>query len=645
MTNGFLTISQPACYIQIHGFCDASNNGYGASLYVRSIGINGKVICRLLCAKSRVAPLKSTTIPRLELCGALLLARLLREVNNALNIATNKITLWCDSTIALHWLKTPPHLLKTFVAHRIAETRTLTKSIEWRHIKSEFNPADAISRGQLPQILLQNKTWCTGPQRLSRSENEWPRAIMQTIETPELKGNTCLMITPRDPDIFKRYSSYSKLCRIIAYCFRFHPLNKYKGNLTVEEIEAAEVKILRIIQPSQFSEEIKGLESKGVTNRNRIANLNPFLDNDGLIRIGGRLRKANLSYSQRYPILLPSRHYLTDCIIREIHETRHHTGILGTLYNIRQKFWILDGRNQVRKIVHSCVRCYRFNNDTIKYKMGNLPQVRVREAIPFANTGVDFCGPFYIKEKKHRNRIRIKVYVCIFVCMTIKAVHFEVVSDLTSDGFLAALRRFISRRGIPAQVYSDNGTVGANNQLREMYASFNSDKHKNTIDRFACENQIKWHFIPPAAPHFGGLWESTVKLFKHHFKRVVGDALFTFEELNTLVVEIEGILNSRPITSLSPDPNDLLALTPGHYLIGKPITSLPEKKLSSVPANRLTVWQHIVKKKNTPCAQWALGRILTVHPGEDGVVRAATVKTTSGETKRATKQMCPLPIT
>ncbi|XP_011858918.1 PREDICTED: uncharacterized protein LOC105556434 [Vollenhovia emeryi] len=624
-------------------------------------------------------------MPRLELCGALLLARLLREVNNALNIATNKITLWCDSTIVLHWLKTPPHLLKTFVAHRITETQTLTKSIEWRHIKSEFNPADAISRGQLPQNLLQNKTWCTGPQWLSRSENEWPRAIMQTIETPELKRNTCLMITPRDPDIFKRYSSYSKLRRIIAYCFRFHPLNKCKGNLTVEEIETAEVKILRIIQSSQFSEEIKGLKSKGVTNRNRIANLNPFLDNDGLIRVGGRLRKANLSYSQRYPILLPSRHYLTDCIIREIHETRHHTGILGTLYNIRQKFWILDGRNQVRKIVHSCVRCYRFNNDTIKYKMGNLPQVRVREAIPFANTGVDFCGPFYIKEKKHRNRIRIKVYVCIFVCMTIKAVHFEVVSDLASDGFLAALRRFISRRGIPAQVYSDNGTnfVGANNQLREMYALFNSGKHKNTVDRFACENQIKWHFIPPAAPHFGGLWESTVKLFKHHFKRVVGDALFTFEELNTLVVEIEGILNSRPITSLSPDPNDLLALTPGHYLIGKPITALPEKELSSVPANRLTVWQHIVKvrqdfwarwhleylselqkrttwikdgpelkagtvvllkEKNTPCAQWALGRILTVHPGEDGVVRAATVKTTSGETKRATKQMCPLPI-
>ncbi|XP_011881172.1 PREDICTED: uncharacterized protein LOC105569364, partial [Vollenhovia emeryi] len=270
--------------IQIHGFCDASNNGYGASLYVRSIGVNGKVICRLLCAKSRVAPLKSTTIPRLELCGALLLARLLREVNNALNIATNKIMLWCDSTIVLHWLKTPPHLLKTFVAHRIAETQTLTKSIEWRHIKSEFNPADAISRGQLPQILLQNKTWCTGPQWLSRSENEWPRAIMQTIETPELKRNTCLMITPRDPDIFKRYSSYSKLRRIIAYCFRFHPLNKYKGNLTVEEIETAEVKILRIIQSSQFSEEIKGLKSKGVTNRNRIANLNPFLDNDGLIR-------------------------------------------------------------------------------------------------------------------------------------------------------------------------------------------------------------------------------------------------------------------------------------------------------------------------------------------------------------------------
>lgn len=267
--------------------------------------------------------------------------------------------------------------------------------------------------------------------------------------------------------------------------------------------------------------------------------------------------------------------------------------------------------------------------------------------------------------------------------MTIKAVHLEIVSDLSTDGFIAALRRFCARRGLPENIYSDNGTnfTGANNQLKELYALFNSNKHKERISRHSTEHCISWHFIPPAAPHFGGLWESTVKLFKHHFKRVVGDSLFTFEELNTFAIEVEGILNSRPIIPLSSDPNDILALTPAHYLIGRPLTALPEGDLSSVPVNRLSAWQHIskvrqdfwkrwqleylnelqqrikwvkdgpkietgmivlIKDKNLPCTQWVLGRIAKLHPGEDGITRTVTIKTANGEIKRTTKALCPL---
>lgn len=317
--------------------------------------------------------------------------------------------------------------------------------------------------------------------------------------------------------------------------------------------------------------------------------------------------------------------------------------------------------------------------------MGNLPTARVREAIPFTHTGIDFCGPFYIKERKYRNRTRIKIYVCVFVCMSIKAIHLEVVHDLSTEGFIAALRRFTARRGLPEHIYSDNGTnfVGANNHFKEMYALINSEEHRDLILRFASEYRITWHFIPPVAPHFGGLWEATVKLFKHHFRRVIGDMLFTFEELNTFVIEVEGILNSRPITSLSSDPNDLLVLTPAHYLIGKPLTAFPEGNLSSIPINRLSTWQHItkvrqhfwarwnleylnelqkrnkwiidgvkievgtvvlVKDKNSPCSQWILGRIKKLHPGEDGIARTATLKTPYGEIKRATKCLSPLPI-
>lgn len=268
--------------------------------------------------------------------------------------------------------------------------------------------------------------------------------------------------------------------------------------------------------------------------------------------------------------------------------------------------------------------------------------------------------------------------------MTIKAIHLEIVSDLTTDGFIAALRRFVARRGLPRNIYSDNGTnfVGANKQLKELYVLFNSDKHKDLLNQYAIKHHIDWHFIPPAAPHFGGLWESTVKLFKHHFKRVVGDSLFTFEELNTFTIEIEGILNSRPITPLSSDPNDLLVLTPAHYLIGRPLTALPEGELLSVPANRLSTWQHITKvrqdfwsrwhleylnelqkrvkwTKNTPnltigtvalikdrslpCTQWSLGKITRLHPGPDGIARTADLKTVNGEIRRAVKNLCPLP--
>lgn len=234
------------------------------------------------------------------------------------------------------------------------------------------------------------------------------------------------------------------------------------------------------------------------------------------------------------------------------------------------------------------------------------------------------------------------------------------------------------------RLFRQRNFVGANNHLRELYVLFNSDEYKNQMNRFSTEHHITWHFIPPMAPHFGGLWESTVKLFKHHFKRVVGELLFTFEELNTFTVEIEGILNSRPISSLSSDPNDLLVLTPAHCLIGRLLINMPEPDLSSVPANRLSTWQHItkvrqdfwarwsleylnelqvrrkwikneenidlgiivlIKNKNLPCTQWALDRVVEIHPREDEIVRAmGTVKTAMGTLKRAVKCLCPLPI-
>lgn len=259
-------------------------------------------------------------------------------------------------------------------------------------------------------------------------------------------------------------------------------------------------------------------------------------------------------------------------------------------------------------------------------------------------------------------------------------------TDLTTEACLGALKRFFARRGKSANIYSDNATnfVGAKTDILEIQAFLTSEEYRNKMQQFLTNENVKWHFIPLRSPHFGGLWEAGVKSFKRHLYRTIGDGLFTYEQFYTFIVEIEAILNSRPLVPLSSDPNDLIALSPGHFLIGDLLTSLPEYDFTGAQNNRLSLWQQIQKTKqhfwsrwhreylhelhtrskwhlgnannikegtlvtiqddNTPPMHWKLGRIIAVHPGEDGIVRVATVQTTQGVYKRTVKKLAPLPI-
>jgi hypothetical protein len=298
---------------------------------------------------------------------------------------------------------------------------------------------------------------------------------------------------------------------------------------------------------------------------------------------------------------------------------------------------------------------------------------RLQPARPFIKSGIDYAGPIYLKSGISRSKQRVKAYIALFISFTTEAIHIELVGDLTTESFLNALKRFISRRGHVAEIYSDNATnfTGASRELKLL---LNSPKCQNLISQEMNNVNIRWHFIPPRSPHFGGLWESGIKSIKYHLKRVTGDTSVTYEEMYTLLTRVEACLNSCPLTPMSPDPADFSVLTPAHFLIGEPMTAPLEPNLEELKTNRLSRWQRIeqlrqqfwrrwfreyipqlqlrpkgqritndnvqpgdmvlIKEDNVIPLHWSLGRVVQVHPGHDGVDRVVSVETVKGACSR-----------
>lgn len=438
-------------------------------------------------------------------------------------------------------------------------------------------------------------------------------------------------------------------------------------------------------QEQHYNAELTALKNKRkISDKSKLIALNPQLDKRGLLRVGGRLDKSAIDYEMKHPAVIPKGSRLAWLVIGEAHRTNHHAGIQSMMQYIRQKYWIPQLRDECKQYTRKCMECVRNKPLTQEQLMADLPADRVRPGDPFEVSGVDYAGPFNLKylDKDSKVIVEVKAWVALFVCMKTRAVHLEVVDDLTSSSCIACYERFVARRGPCYKLYSDNGTsfIGAEKEIGRAFREWQRD---GTVDSLANKG-TQWIFMTPAAPHQGGIYEAAVKSMKHHLKRIIGARMMEYKQLHTLLCQIEAILNSRPLTPLSDDPDDMQALTPGHFLANRPLVLPPPfryvnegnlvgKKLwnerQKMTKHFWERWQNeylatlqerkkwrrekenvkigqlvVIKDENLPPTQWKLGRIAELLPGKDGCVRNVMIKTAKGAFKRPIQKLCILPV-
>ena len=556
---------------------------------------------------------------------------------------------------------------------------------------SKQNPADDPSRDLTTDKFLLRDRRKLDPDVLWKTEDKRPdQPTLLQENLPEQKidiqKHSCLAVRCELPhfldDLISRYPSWQRLLRVCAWILRFKNLvsptkSEYTATVTkpkvhvsqkritclsLEEISKAEMLIISYLQHIYYKEEIDDLsKGKPVRTSSSLIKLSPFMKN-GLMHVGGRLKlAASLPFLQKHQIILPRSNHVTNLIIRDILTKLGHAGRQHVLAEIRKKFWLIRANATIRKILNSCVACRKRSNISCTQQMADLPPRRLTpNKPPFSSVGVDFFGPFLTR----KGRSNSKRYGVIFTCLTTRAIHLEVAYNLDTSSFIQALRRFVARRGQVTEIVSDNGTnfIGGERELREAIQAWNNEQ----INDFLLQKGISWSFNPPGASHYGGTWERLIRSIRKHLKSVCNEQILTDESLSTLMCEIESILNSRPLTTVSNDRYDLEPLTPNHLLLLKPNESLPpgvfDKRdsysrkqwrqvqyLANVfwsrwikeylptlqrrqkwtrPARNLTVNDVVlVHNKGLPRNTWLLGRIVEVYPDPSGFVRTVKLQT------------------
>lgn len=728
------TIHIPRCYDksdilerELHVFADASELAYACVAYWRFTLADGSIKLALIGSKARVTPLKPVTIPRLELQAAVIASRFAATIIESHRNKPIRVVYWCDSRTVLSWLRADARTFRPFVAHRVGEIIENSNVGDWRWVPTELNVADDATK---IRAIESSSRWFVGPSFLLHSANRWPTeptAVVAPLLT-ELKTSTMwevvgftsvreLVPTPITADP-AHFSDWTRLVRATARAHQaaniFKKLlgphrsnSKFRNNsfstpsthshncnsssdhrssgiqmsttatdlppLSADNIKVAEEHIVRKCQLETFEEELRCLlASQGIPKNSPLRKLSPALGEDNVLRLAGRIRAApDVSPDTKSPIILDGRHPISRLLIYNYYKIMAHANNETVVNEVRQKYWILHLRPTARTVAKKCLVCRIRNARPTAPPTADLPAERLaHHQRPFTHVGLDYFGPLEVTIGRRKE----KRYVALYTCLTVRAMHLEVVNSLSTDSAIMSLRRFIARRGSPNTIWSDNGTafVGASNELKQFFG--------RDVEDFVSTRGITWKFIPPAAPSFGGCWERLVRSTKTALRATLNQKAPKEETFLTLLLEAEAIVNSRPLSHVSVDTDAEEALTPFHFLIGESshITSFTTPLFSDTvlvgrsewrKASRLadhfwTRWVRevlpllhtrppasatprkmnigdivVIADENLPRRVWPKGRVTRLHPGRDGIVRVVDISTRGGTLRRPVRKV------
>ncbi|XP_064458882.1 uncharacterized protein LOC135369153 [Ornithodoros turicata] len=680
-------------------FSDASEKIIAAVAYIRVTDSKGTPHVGFVIGKAKLAPRPEQTIPRLELCAAVLAVEIAELVVNEIDVHIEDVKYYTDSKVVLGYICNQSRRFYVYVSNRVNRIRRSTKPEQWHYVPTDQNPADHATR-PVAAAALTRTTWLTGPKFLHERSSAESASAAFPLHQPEVDPDirpqvsvsaTFMMNQQLGTHRFKRFSSWTSLVKALASlvhiarsflnpsptCHGWHHCNKPR---TAEELAHAKKVILRSVQHEEFAEIIVRLRTdvpqrKHFSTKRSLWKLDPYIDNDDLLRVGGRLRNAHMNEEEKHPLTVPGRHHVGLLLLRHSHEkVVKHQGRHFTEGAVRAAgFWIVGGKRCISAMIHRCVTCRKLRRKCEQQKMSDLPEDRLNTDPPFTFVGLDVFGPWVVASRRTRGGLaHNKRWAVLFTCLAVRAVHIEVIESMDTSSFINALRRFIALRGPVKQFRSDRGTnfVGACSELKISSVRFESRK----VETFLNEQDCTWIFNTPHSSHMGGAWERMIGMARRILDSMLLNeavASFSHEVLTTFLAEVTAIINCRPLVPVSSDPECPSVLTPAMILTQKqsPPTapagefkSLHVKQWREVQALANTFWHRwrneylpslqsrrkwltdqrnltvgdvvLLKDATSRRHEWHMGRINAVYPGKDGKVRNVQVQTAQDGKKK-----------